>query len=343
MKDIYILESLDDTSNLANKLAKKILSNSLPKLILLQGNLGSGKTTFSQYFANPLYLNPAFAGARENTRVVTNFRNQNPAIPGAFITYSASFDHYFQSISSGIGLVFITDKAGEAQMSSSLISGIYSYKIKVNKNLCFNTGIQASYMQNSIDWKTFTFGDQIDNKQGFVYPTNERVPTSTNIHSLDFSAGFIGYTKSMVSGITLNHLTQPPTSHYVGEDKLYYKFSIFYIGKYSLNKSIKNETFISPNIIYQRQHQYQQIAGGFCINRNPLTLGLLYRNAIENSDACVVIAGIDTKTFRFLYSYDINLSKFVNLIGGSHEFSLYLLFENLRKEKYNSVIICPSF
>ncbi len=54
MKDIYILESLDDTSNLANKLAKKILSNSLPKLILLQGNLGSGKTTFSQYFAKSL-------------------------------------------------------------------------------------------------------------------------------------------------------------------------------------------------------------------------------------------------------------------------------------------------
>ena len=54
MKDIYILESLADTSNLANKLAKKILSNSLPKLILLQGNLGSGKTTFSQYFAKSL-------------------------------------------------------------------------------------------------------------------------------------------------------------------------------------------------------------------------------------------------------------------------------------------------
>jgi len=54
MKDIYILESLDDTSNLANKLAKKILSNSLPKIILIQGNLGSGKTTFSQYFAKSL-------------------------------------------------------------------------------------------------------------------------------------------------------------------------------------------------------------------------------------------------------------------------------------------------
>jgi len=84
------------------------------------------------------------------------------------------------------------------------------------------------------------------------------------------------------------------------------------------------------------------ITGGY-INKNPLLLGLLYRNAITNSDAMVIFAGIDTRSFRFIYSYDINLSKFINLVGGSHEFSLYLLFENFKKENKNKTIICPNF
>lgn len=51
MENIYTLSSINDTSKLAQDLAKKVLNNEIPKLILLQGNLGSGKTTFSQYFA----------------------------------------------------------------------------------------------------------------------------------------------------------------------------------------------------------------------------------------------------------------------------------------------------
>ncbi|MFT4523977.1 MAG: hypothetical protein ACI85F_000118, partial [Bacteroidia bacterium] len=45
---------------------------------------------FTQFYANPLYLNPAFAGSKRCPRVVMNYRNQWPAISGTFVTYSAS-------------------------------------------------------------------------------------------------------------------------------------------------------------------------------------------------------------------------------------------------------------
>jgi type IX secretion system PorP/SprF family membrane protein len=304
--------------------------------------LSAQDVLFSQYFANSLYLCPAFAGSGENTRIVTNFRNQNPAIPGAYINYSAAFDRYFQSVSSGFGLSFVTSKAGEAVMSSSSISAIYSYKVRVNNNFCFNTGIEASYLQNSIDWKTFTFGDQIDNKLGFIYPTNEKAPITSNAHTFDFSGGIIGYTRNMVGGITINHLSQPSLSHYIGNNKLSYKLSGFYIGKYHTNKGIKNDVSVSPTLLYQKQQEFQHITGGCLLNKNPLIVGILYRNAIRNSDAFIVLAGIETKSFRFIYNYDINLSKFVNFIGGSHEFSLYLLFENFKKYNKEKIIICPT-
>jgi len=54
MNNIYNLNSLEDTQDLAQNLAKKILTEELPRIVLLQGNLGSGKTTFSKYFAQAL-------------------------------------------------------------------------------------------------------------------------------------------------------------------------------------------------------------------------------------------------------------------------------------------------
>ena len=37
---------------------------------------------FTQFYANPLYLNPAFAGTGRCPRIIMNYRNQWPAISG---------------------------------------------------------------------------------------------------------------------------------------------------------------------------------------------------------------------------------------------------------------------
>ena len=47
---------------------------------------------FSQFFANPLYLNPAFTGTTELPRAVINYRNQWPQKGATFTTYSLSYD-----------------------------------------------------------------------------------------------------------------------------------------------------------------------------------------------------------------------------------------------------------
>ncbi|WP_417266065.1 type IX secretion system membrane protein PorP/SprF, partial [Brumimicrobium sp.] len=43
---------------------------------------------FSQFYANPIYLNPAFAGSHGCPRFAVNYRNQWPALSGTFVTYS---------------------------------------------------------------------------------------------------------------------------------------------------------------------------------------------------------------------------------------------------------------
>jgi len=69
-------------------------------LILLSGRgLFAQDPIFSQFYANPLYLNPAMAGSSVCPRLIFNYRNQWPAISGTYITYNASYDQYVDNIS----------------------------------------------------------------------------------------------------------------------------------------------------------------------------------------------------------------------------------------------------
>ncbi|HQK98508.1 MAG TPA: type IX secretion system membrane protein PorP/SprF, partial [Bacteroidia bacterium] len=59
---------------------------------------------FTQFYANPLYLNPAFAGSGRCPRVGINYRNQWPALKQTYITTSASYDQHFDALNGGVGL-----------------------------------------------------------------------------------------------------------------------------------------------------------------------------------------------------------------------------------------------
>src|ERR1035441_5764055 len=83
---------------------------------------------FSQFYAAPLYLNPAFAGSVRCPRITLNYRDQWPAMPGTFVTYAVSYDQYVSSLNGGIGLLVWNDNAGSGTMKTENISGIYAYQ-----------------------------------------------------------------------------------------------------------------------------------------------------------------------------------------------------------------------
>ena len=85
---------------------------------------------FSQYYANPLYLNPAFAGTNVCPRLAFHFRDQWPSAPGTFMTYSASYDEHFDKLSGGVGVLLMGDRAGEGGIINTYTaSAMYSFKL----------------------------------------------------------------------------------------------------------------------------------------------------------------------------------------------------------------------
>ncbi|MDO9511511.1 MAG: type IX secretion system membrane protein PorP/SprF [Bacteroidales bacterium] len=307
--------------------------------------------SFSQFYANPLYLNPALTGSSFSPRLILNYRNQWPSLPANFVTYNASYDQYIPEISSGFGIIFNTDRAGEGIITTSTFSGIYSYTLNVARNTYINAGLQATFYQRKLDWFNLTFDDMFHPVWGQIYPTQERPPDNLSISFLDFSAGLAAaYSDVLYGGIAVNHLTEPYDGWYNDNStRLNMKYTLHAGGIIDLEPRTRNRrrleaVTISPNILYQKQQNFEQINVGLYLNKYPFVVGTWFRHNIENPDAFIFLLGFQQESFRIGYSYDVTVSKLKNVTGGAHEISFTYLFRNPSAgRKKNQPIPCPSF
>jgi len=180
---------------------------------IIKGN--AQDVIYSQFYANPLYLNPALAGGKLVQRVTLNYRNQWPGISKGYVSYHATWDQLIEKISGGIGVIVNNDAGSGGLYNRFSASGIYSYRLQASRNLVFNAALQAGYLQYKLDWDKKIFGDQIDINTGNIEPTKENLPPKLTIGTVDFSAGLLaGYKESAYFGITANHLGRPDMSFY---------------------------------------------------------------------------------------------------------------------------------
>jgi type IX secretion system PorP/SprF family membrane protein len=305
---------------------------------------------FSQFYANPIYLNPAFAGVQQCPTVHANYRNQYPGL-GVYQTYSTSVDQYVDALNGGLGLLILQDESANRTLRLTEASLVYSYHLKVNRKFSVLTGFQGTFRQRALDWGNLTFPDQIDPFYGFVKPTNEIAPNQTTTSNVDLSLGMVGFTEKFYFGLSAHHITQPDEGFF-RNGNLPVKVgaqagATLRLGRKRLYNSLDN--LLIPNVVYQGQGGAHQITAGVSFNRGPVSGGLAYRQALGavsyNPDALVVLVGLapNDVPWRFGYSYDYTISPLKNTLGGAHEVTLsYRLACRSRKARYNE-IKCPKF
>lgn len=319
------------------------IKNALVSLgILLSTQVFAQDPTFTQFYSNPIYLNPALAGSIGCPRVSMNYRNEWPQLTGNYVTYSMAYDSYVKSISGGLGIIATHDVQARGTISTTMVGGIYSYNLKVNRKFSIMFGARAAYYQKYLDWSKLTFGDMIDPRRGFIYQTGD-VPRGTGRRGFfDASAGMVAYTKNFYAGLAVHHLNRPDESMILGQSRLPMRFTahaganikIGNKGRYS------NNTSLMPNIIYQYQNGFQELSIGTYLKYENFTVGAWYRN----KDAFILSFGINTDNFRVGYSYDITVSKLgQGVSGGSHEVSLGFNLKCKKKPKDFRKLSCPSF
>jgi type IX secretion system PorP/SprF family membrane protein len=327
-----------------NNISKIIIAVSA--CLFISNSAKAQDPAFSQFYANPLYLNPAFAGATTGgcPRANLNYRDQWPGIGRTYVTTSASWDQHINAIGGGLGVLVSQDRAGAGNLNTTHASLLYSYHLDVSRSFAVKAGFEASYRMINLDWESMTFGDMIDPQYGFIYPTNEKIENYDRSKNFpDFSAGLLGYSENFFVGFAAHHLTQP-TQGFISESQLPTKLTAHIGGNFALNRYKNSTTTISPNFLYQRQHNFQQFNYGVYVNKGPIVGGLWARNSLKNFDSFILMLGMIQETFKFGYSYDITVSNLKNSNTlGAHELSFTLFMPCRSRSRSFNTLSCPQF
>ncbi len=296
--------------------------------------------SFSQFYTNPLYLNPAFSGSVGVPRFALQYRNQWSGFDNAFTTYSAAYDMPVKKLQGGIGLNIFNDTQGNKLLNSLQVNFSYAVFIQLSENYSLHGGLQVGYKQNSLNTSELVFSDNLDQNYGNHGTSQELANlTDPNYGFIDFSTGFLIYSKRVFYGVAVHHLTEPHQSFYSGQDdgsKLPRKYTAHFGARLPvyLHGHIRKKFDISPQLIVQQQGTFQQLNYGLFATKRGLTAGTWFRqNFGLRYDAVIFLVGFMKKNWQFMYSYDFTVSGLRGDSGGTSEISLSFLLKKIDKKQ----------
>lgn len=294
---------------------------------------------YSQFYAAPLYLNPALTGSTELSRVGLNYRKQWPGLAHDFNSYSAYFDHYSFDLRSGFGVAVNSFHETNYKIVTSDVSFFYAYNLKLSEKVNFRMGTQAAFVRRSAALDNIVFGDQVDLFTRSINPTSiDQIPDFEPYNYLDISFGGLLTTEYLWLGSSFHHVNEPGLSFFPDDDFgfLPIKWSIhggwnFPLGANTyFGSKFDNTASIMAN--YKQQGPFRQIDIGSQLLYRSLITGMSYRGipglrGMPNQDSIILMVGLKLDTGMVIgYSYDFMLSNIGVQTKGAHEISVRYQF-----------------
>jgi type IX secretion system PorP/SprF family membrane protein len=330
-------------------------------LMILALNASAQDPHFSQFFASPLTLNPAFTGKFDGIwRLAANHRDQWPSIPKAYVTTSASIDFPIlkkiipQGDGFGVGISGLSDASGNNALKLNYGSLSLSYHKSFDEE-GFNTlgiGFQGTYASMGLDVTKLTFEDEL-RQNGFSPGTSAEYIgtnplTGRNRNYMDFSAGFLFSGSSngennYYLGVSMYHINRPKISFKDRNDwNLSSRITVHGGGTFPLSDVLD----LNVSVLHQAQSKSSEtLLGGalsYNINTNSDNPTSVYMGSwLRIKDAIIPYLGIEFGNLRIGASYDVNTSdlKAASLSKGGSEFSIIYI----KKAPENKGIPCPKF
>ncbi|MEO9021969.1 MAG: PorP/SprF family type IX secretion system membrane protein [Ginsengibacter sp.] len=311
---------------------------------------------FSQFFASPLTLNPAFTGKFDGTlRVAGNYRNQWPEFNNVYTTSTLSVD--FDILKNklpdydtwGVGIIALTDKAASGLLTNNYIGLSTSYHKALDEDGFKQIGIgfQGSYGQMMLDINKLYFADQLT-PFGFTGVTQEFFNNENlNMKYLDVNAGVLFSSSTNESnnfylGASMYHINRPRESFMGANWNIATRTTISAGGYFPVSDILTLHT--SGIFQYQSKATETVIGGALAaaidpLSENPSNVygGLWYRF----NDAVIPYIGLEFSGLRVGVTYDVNVSslKSASQSRGGMEISLIYV---KRPPGYKG-IPCPKF
>ena len=279
---------------------------------------------FSQYMFNGLYLNPAYAGYKNELYIQGLYRTQWVGVDGApkFLTVSADGNVAREKV--GLGLMFSNDRAGAQQITSFMSN--YSYKIMLGDftTLSFGLGFGAiQYAMEGAKLKPGSMGDP-------------RVATANyNTWVPEGNAGVYLYTDRFYVGLSAmnlvsKYISQESDEHFIerAETQMFVTAGVLL--------PLSEDFQLKPSVLFREDFKASSSAdlNLMLLIYDRIWVGGSYRMGLKlwkdvatvgqfQSDAASLILEVfATKKIRVGYSYDFDFKGFRGHQGGTHEVSL---------------------
>ena len=310
-------------------------------IIVILSNFHSLKAQFdsqlSNYWAAPGYYNPAAIAQTDSLDIIAINRMQWVGITHAPVTtvVLAGMPYQLFGRRHGFGITMYNDKQG--LFSSNVISGQYSYKLKVLKGE-LGIGIQGGYITEKFDGS----GIKIPKNDDDFDPNDEAIPGSeVNGNSIDASLGVFYSNKKFYAGLSATHLLSPKlelNENSVLEIPRTYYFTAGY--NIQLNNPLLE---LRPSILVKTMElssfyveadtlvpvtKGNTFKGMLSQTQLDISMRMIYNNTFwggiswRKQDAVVVMLGGKFKMIELGYSYDYPISAIRKESWGSHELFL---------------------
>jgi type IX secretion system PorP/SprF family membrane protein len=292
-------------------------------LILACTKLHAQDHMYSQFFNQPVYLNPALNGQFDgDLRMNLVYRNQWTSLPGGPNYLSASIDYNMPSFGGGVGLLFTRGSEGTAYLVKNNVSGIYSYSVG-SEGFVLSFGLQAGVTNRTLDYGKLVFSDQIDPRLGFDpgLGSSAELPAYNNKFYFDSGAGINMVAGNFMLGGAFQHLNRPNESFTGSPAKLAPRITghlsyIWDLNRYE-NLDDDEKSYIIPSVVIYKQANVTALSAGLQFKRRSINAGLSYRSGGETGPSAIVVSLIfdlfinkdGGEKLRFGLSHDAPSSK----------------------------------
>jgi len=341
-----------ESTNDMNKQTYKYLKSSILVLFcLLNMQVKAQDVSFSQMYANPMYLSPSFTGLSNGTRMSLTYRDQWPGIANTFRSYALAADHFFEEYSSGLGIMVMRDDSGNGLLVRQDISALYAYEFEVARNIFIRPGIEFIYKERNLDLMGAIFPSDQGNDGSYI-PNANALSSEFNHKQFDAAASAMLYSDNFWFGVAMHNLVKSNVG--VTDIATYnpMRTSIYggYKYKYKDVRNKRDEQSLTLAFNYRAQQDFNQLDIGTYWYINPMELGLWYRgipfassDGLLNHDGLIFILGVNVGPVRFAYSYDWTLSELSGYSNGANELTLIYRFnQTFKKRGSRGAIPCSS-
>ncbi len=311
---------------------------------------------FSQFYASPLTLNPAFAGKFDGElRVAGIHRNQWPTINKAYVTTSVAVDfrimqgHIAENDTWGVGLMGFSDQSANGAVKFNFASAGTAFHKGLDEEGYHQIGaaFQATYANMLINTSGLKFLDQLT-PYGFTGVTTELFDNrSLKNRYIDFNAGVLynGSTtdeNNFYLGVSMYHINRPKQSFTGAYFILNPRTTIHGGGYFPVGQS----STLHVSGVYSSQGKASEaLIGGayqFRVSAEDYKPTSLYVGSwMRFGDAFIPYVGLEFGSFRIGTSYDINISELKTASNSRGGIELSLIY--IKKDPESKGINCPKF